>query len=121
MARDAAAADLGVEARHRAAPALIARYKGRDRSLRNALRAALSRCEAFSLDDDADREDVLEVVLSALRNSADAEMLREILGADPADRATRLHAHGMLLEHGAQAAWRLAGGGTVEETDDGEG
>jgi len=41
-------------------------------------------------------------------HETDARFLLALLGPDPADRATRLHAHGALLERAAQAAYRLA-------------
>jgi len=40
--------------------------------------------------------------------TTDARFLLALLGPDPADRATRLHAHGALLGRAAQAAYRLA-------------
>lgn len=107
--RDAAAADVGVEARHRAAFAMVARHT-RYESLRDAVLGALIAQRASCLDDDTELAAVADEVVRHISASTDARYLRELLGADPADRATRMHAHGALLERAAQAAWRLAGG-----------
>lgn len=110
--KDAAAADVGVEARHRAALRMV-RAHPHQLHLRMLFLGALSNCTSLCLDNARERERAVDVLLHALRESDDARFLRELLGADPADRATRMHAHGALLERGAQAAWRLAGGDVV--------
>jgi hypothetical protein len=84
----------------------FARYE----SLRDALRRGLDAVPARCLDDAADRDVVLDALVDAVSVSADARFLRELLGADPGDRMTRMHAHGALLSRATEAAWRLAGG-----------
>lgn len=116
MARDAAAADIGVEQRHVAARAMLDRYRGHQ-ALEEVVELALAVMSARCLDDDDDRAAVTREVVRAIRDSTDARFVRELLGADPGDRMTRLHAHGALLGRATDAAWRLAGG---DYTDSGE-
>jgi len=108
-ARDAAAADIGVEARHRAAHAMLARF-ARYESLRDVIASALADCHSLCLDNEAEVDAVASIVFAAIGDTADARFLRELLGADPGDRMTRMHAHGALLSRATEAAWRLAGG-----------
>ena len=71
---------------------------------------ALVDQSARCLDDAEERVCVREAVLTALSQSSDARFVRTLLGRDPADRMTRMHAHGALLGRAAEAAWRLAAG-----------
>jgi len=107
--RDAAAADVGVEARHRAAHRMVAAYN-RPNTLRALVMSALAKNEGLCTDSADDCARLVDAILSEVSQDDDARFLRELLGSDPLDRATRLHAHGALLERAAQAAWRLAGG-----------
>lgn len=109
LRRDAARADVGIEERHRRAAAMVERFK-RYESLEATIVAALNQCEPFALDDENDKRDVADRIIAAIRASADGAFLRELLGDEPADRMTRMHAHGALFERATQAAWRLAGG-----------
>lgn len=114
--RDPVAADVGVEARHAGARAMLARFSGHqplDEVIALALAVSSSRC----LDDDDDRAFVAREVVAAIRNSTDARFIRELLGDDPPDRMTRMHAHGALLARATDAAWRLAGGDQHEEKE----
>lgn len=108
-AKDAAGADVGVEERHRRAHAMLARFK-RYESLRSAVIGALQAQRSACLDNDAEVGAVADEIVRYIASSADARFLRELLGEDPNDRMTRMHAHGALLARATEAAWRLAGG-----------
>ena len=107
--RDPAAADVGVEARHTSAHAMVARFQGHQ-PLEEVVALALAVSSSRCLDDDDDRAAVMREVVNAIRDSTDARFIRELLGDDPGDRMTRMHAHGALLARATDAAWRLAGG-----------
>lgn len=107
--KDAARADASVEARHREARAMVARF-ARYETLRETIVGALQAQRSSCLDNDAEVSAVADEVVRCIARSADARFLVELFGPDPLDRATRMHAHGALAERAAQAAWRLAGG-----------
>lgn len=107
--KDAAHASVGVEARHRAAHAMVARFT-RPNTLRAHVMAAIAKREHLCTDSVEDCRALVDAIMAEIEAGDDARFLRELLGEDPADRATRLHAHGALLERAAQAAWRLSGG-----------
>jgi hypothetical protein len=110
MTHDAADARLGVEARHKAAHALVKRAQRDAMSLAAVIDEALDSVSGRCLNDEADRVAVLQAIVNAISESADAHFIREVLGDVPADRNARLHSHGALSSHLATAAWRLAGG-----------
>lgn len=107
--KDAARADATVEARHREARAMVARY-ARPNTLRSHVMAALAKHEHLCTDNVADCRALVDAILDEISSGDDARFLLELLGPDPQDRATRMHAHGALLERAAQAAYRLASG-----------
>lgn len=106
---DAARADVGVEERHRRASQMVAtfaRYETLEATISRALLEIPHRC----LDSFEDRQVVIAHLVAAISHNPDARFLRELLGPEPADRMTRMHAHGALLQRATEAAWRLAGG-----------
>ena len=109
--RDAARADVGVEERHRRATQMVARF-ARHESLEATVIRALTECRSLCLDDGDELAAVAAHVVLSIRQGNDGAYLRELLGEVPADRMTRMHAHGALLQRATDAAWRLAGGGT---------
>ena len=117
--RDAAAADVGVEDRHRAAARMAVRYR-RFEDLRSAVVGALLTQRSACLDNDGDLAAVADEVVRYIAASSDARFLRELLGADPGDRITRMHAHGALMQRATDAAWRLAGGGPPPTNSEGD-
>lgn len=111
MARDPAAADLSVEARHRAASARVRVAKTLAMpSLHAVVKHAVLCCESRSLDSFEDRAHVVDKVLEHIRRTEEAAFIREILGPDPKEYTSRAVAHGALLQELCEAAMRLAGG-----------
>lgn len=111
---DAASADLSVDARHDAAHRMASRFATYE-SPEQLVTDAVARCSWCSLDDEGQRSYVVATILSALRDSTDARFVRELLGDEPDNRMTRMHAHGLLFSRATEAAWRLALG---EEQDE---
>lgn len=108
-AKDAASADVGIEERHRRAQAMLARFK-RPNTLRSHILAALAKNEHLCPGNIDDARALAKAIEEEITSGDDARFLRELLGEDPNDRMTRMHAHGALLSRATEAAWRLAGG-----------
>ena len=107
----ATTAAVSVEERHRLAHAVVARAKAsRPETLEEVVRRALAEVPHRCFDDAEDRRAVTLQIVREIRASTDARFVRDALGDDPADRLTRLHAHGAITSHLAECAWRLAGG-----------
>jgi len=117
--RDAAAADVGVEDRDRAARRMLRRYT-RPNTLRALVMSAIAKSEHLCTDSPGDCGVLVDVIVAEIRDSDEARFLRELLGADPGDRITRMHAHGALMQRATDAAWRLAGGGGPPSRSEGD-